>query len=77
MGSCSKVVALLLDYIEGRLPADQQADLEGHLTLCPSCVASVRTYRSTVSLLHSIKEEDLPPELRMTLHSFLDHQTEN
>jgi len=77
MTRCSKVVALLLDYLEERLPGRTQADLDRHLAACPRCVAFLRTYRSTVSLLHSIKEEDLPPELRTTLRAFLGVQTRN
>jgi anti-sigma factor RsiW len=77
MPSCSRLVSLLLDYLEERLPAEVRADLEGHLARCPNCVAYVRTYRSTVSLLHSLKEDDLPPELRTTLHAFLDRRTRN
>jgi hypothetical protein len=35
----------------------------------------VRTYRSTVSLLRSLHEDDLPPELRLRLRAFLDRRT--
>jgi hypothetical protein len=31
----------------------------------------LHTYRSTVSLLRSLREEDLPPDLRRTLNLFL------
>ncbi len=69
-------MALLVDYLENRLPDATRAALERHLTACSSCVAQVETYRSTVSLLHSLTEEDLPPELRTTLHAFLtDHDS--
>ena len=42
-------------------------ELERHLAACPRCVAQLKTYESTVSLLRSIQEDDLPPELRCTL----------
>ena len=77
MGSCSKVVGLLLDYLEGRLSTAEQSALEEHLARCANCVAYVKTYRSTVSLLRSIREEDLPPDLRTSLHAFLDHRADN
>ncbi|MBI2834864.1 MAG: zf-HC2 domain-containing protein [Acidobacteria bacterium] len=77
MRPCSRVVTLLLDYLEGRLLPAVRAELDEHLSRCPSCVSQVRTYRSTVSLLKSLREEDLPPELRTTLHSFLARQSEN
>jgi RNA polymerase sigma-70 factor (ECF subfamily) len=69
---CSRIVALLMDFLEGRLPPSLQADLDRHLAGCPACVVHLRTYRSTLSLLESLTEEDLPPELRTSLRAFLD-----
>jgi anti-sigma factor RsiW len=74
MERCSRVVSLLLDYLEHRLPADVAAGLERHLASCDVCVRQLRTYQSTVSLLHSIEEDDLPPELRLSLRAFLDRK---
>ena len=71
MTRCSKIVSLLLDYLEHRLPPDVQEDLDQHLAACDVCMRQVRTYESTVSLLRSIEEEDLPPELRLSLRAFL------
>jgi anti-sigma factor RsiW len=65
-------VRLLVEYLERQLPPDVHADLERHLSKCPRCVAQLKTYESTVSLLRSVKEEDLPPELRWTLKAFID-----
>ena len=39
-------------------------ELERHLARCPRCVTQLNTYESTVSLLRSIRDDDLPPELR-------------
>ena len=77
MTACAKVVDLLVDYLEGRLPPPAQANLERHLEACPTCVAHVKTYRSTVALLRSLRDEDLPPELRSTLRAFLDRGSSN
>ena len=74
MTGCSRLVALLTDYLEGRLSAETHADLEKHLAACSDCVAFVRTFRSTLSLLHSLTEQDLPPELLIRLRAFLDTQ---
>ena len=68
---CTDVVNLLADYVERQLPPEVHADLEQHLARCPRCVTQLKTYQSTVSLLRSIREEDLPPELRCTLKAFL------
>lgn len=69
---CGNLVALLADFVERRLPPDIQDKLERHLAACPRCVTQLKTYQTTVSLLHSIKEEDLPAELRYTLKAFVD-----
>ena len=74
---CTDLVALLADYVERRLPAAVHAELERHLAACARCVTQVKTYESTISLLHSIKEEDLPPELRCTLKAFINRNCQN
>jgi anti-sigma factor (TIGR02949 family) len=69
---CSSLVSLLADYLDGRLPSDVRCELEQHLNGCPECAAFVGTFRSTVSLLQSLSEQDLPEELRVRLKAFLD-----
>lgn len=77
MPCCSRILTLLADYLEGRLPSAVHEDLEHHLTSCPSCVDYVKTYRSTISLLGSLREDDLPIELRSRLSAFLDDHSRN
>lgn len=72
MQDCSRLVTLLSEYLDGRLPPDVHADLERHLNGCSDCAAFVGTFRSTVSLLQSLTEQDLPEELRVRLRAFLD-----
>jgi anti-sigma factor RsiW len=76
-GRCANVVRLLADFIERQLPREVHADLERHLAKCPRCVAQLKTYQSTVSLLRSVKEDDLPVELRCTLKAFIDRNCQN
>ena len=74
---CGSVVKLLADYLERRLPPHLRAELESHLQKCPRCVCQLRTYESTVSMLRSLRDEELPPELRLTLKSFIDAKCHN
>jgi anti-sigma factor RsiW len=74
---CGSVVKLLADYLERQLPPTTRRDLEAHLEKCPRCVAQLRTYESTVSLLRSLRDDELPPELRLTLKSFIDAKCQN
>jgi anti-sigma factor RsiW len=74
---CTDLVGLLADFVEHHLPPDVHAELERHLAACPRCLTQLKTYKSTVSLLRSIRDEDLPPELRCTLKAFLDKNCTN
>jgi anti-sigma factor RsiW len=74
---CQDLVGLLADYVERQLPPAVQASLERHLSACPRCVAQVQSYQSTVSMLRTIRDDELPPELRCTLKSFLDRNCRN
>jgi anti-sigma factor RsiW len=74
---CTDIVSLLADFVEKHLPPEVHADLERHLTACPRCITQLKTYQSTVSLLRSISEDDLPAELRCTLKAFVDRNCNN
>jgi anti-sigma factor RsiW len=74
---CCDIVRLLADYLEHQLPPNVQRELDQHLQKCSRCVAQLRTYQSTISLLRSLRDEELPPELRLTLKSFLDRRCRN
>ena len=71
---CSKVVDVLADYLENKLPAARHRELDQHLSACDNCVAQLRTYRATISLLRELSDEDLPPELRSSVVMFLSAQ---
>jgi len=75
--SCTDLVGLLADFVEHQLPPEVHEELEKHLARCPRCVAQVKTYESTLSLLRSIRDEDLPMELRCTLKAFLEKNCTN
>ena len=77
MGNCPDIVRLLADFIEGQLPSDEHAALERHLARCDRCLCQLKTYRSTVSILRTIREEELPEELRWTLRAFVDRRCNN
>ena len=74
---CENIVRLLAEFLERQLPPEVHRDLETHLSRCPRCLTQLKTYETTVSLLHSVTEEDLPPELRWTLKSFVDRRCRN
>jgi predicted anti-sigma-YlaC factor YlaD len=74
---CCKVVRFLADYLERRMEPHVRAELDAHLQNCPRCLGQLRTYESTVSLLRELRDDELPPDLRLTVKSFLDARCHN
>jgi anti-sigma factor RsiW len=73
---CQECIDLLVDYLEGELPADRARALDIHLELCPSCVSFVKTYRGTVDVARLLPGDEIPPELTQRLLDFLRREKE-
>lgn len=52
--TCQELADFILDYVEGRLPEDQLKVFEEHLSLCPSCIAYIKSYKSTCQILDAL-----------------------
>jgi anti-sigma factor RsiW len=48
--TCRELADFLMDYVNEDLPSEVRQSFDRHLTLCPNCVAYVRTYRTTIEL---------------------------
>jgi anti-sigma factor RsiW len=58
------ITTFIADYIDGHLPPETLADFEHHLDVCPSCVAYLRSYRTTIAVAAgSVVPQDVPEEL--------------
>lgn len=57
--TCSELVELVTEYLEGALSADDAERFEEHLTLCPACVAHFDQMRATIGVTGRLREEDL------------------
>jgi anti-sigma factor RsiW len=68
---CASGVEVLMDYLEGALPADARADLEAHVAGCPRCTAFLASYRETPRILREALAAALPPDLEESLLRFL------
>ena len=68
---CASGVELLMDYLEGTLPAHVRTDLEAHVAACPRCTAFVASYRETPRILREASAVTLPPDLEASLLRFL------
>ena len=69
--ACVTGVQLLMDYLEGVLPADVCAGLEAHVAGCQRCQAFIESYRQTPRLLRDATDASLPSDVRQSLTEFL------
>ncbi len=47
---CSKLFALLSEYLDDELPANECSELERHLADCPPCVAFLESLKKSIEL---------------------------
>jgi len=73
--ACISGVELLMDYLEGVLPADLHAALEAHVAGCARCAAFVESYRATPRIMRDATAMTLPPDIEASLKAFLREQT--
>lgn len=65
--TCARGVEVLMEYLEGTLPADVRAAVEAHVAACPRCVAFIDSYQRTPELLRHAFAKTLPEDLRQSL----------
>jgi hypothetical protein len=68
---CRKIAELLGDYLEGTLPKRTAELLEWHIDGCAPCVAFINTYRGTVNATRTLRDVEIPPELKTRLLNVL------
>ena len=68
---CASGVHLLMDYLEGELPANLKADIERHVASCERCTAFVASYRETPRIVRDATAFTLPKDLEDSLMTFL------
>ncbi len=56
---CRQAVALVTDYLEGRLSARDVTRLEQHLSACPHCSEYLAQIRATIDVLGQVEPDDL------------------
>jgi len=69
--TCRDGAELLMDYLEGALPAEVRADVDAHLAGCPRCVEFVRAYREAPRILRESTAFEIPDGLVASLQKFL------
>ena len=69
--ACASGVELLMDYLEGVLPAGVRAALDEHVAGCERCTAFVASYCATPRILRDATEAGLPAVVEASLKAFL------
>lgn len=54
MTGCERVIALLGDHVSGELSPLVRADVDQHLSACPTCSTALVEYRAVVRLAASL-----------------------
>jgi len=63
-GSCAYYRAMMSEYVDGELSADDEAEIESHVALCDHCSRELVALKTTVESLAAIGEVDPPASLR-------------
>ena len=72
---CASGGDLLMDFLEGVLPAEVNAALEAHVAECARCAAFVASYQATPRILRDATAAALPPDIEASLQAFLRART--
>jgi anti-sigma factor (TIGR02949 family) len=48
--TCREIVEFLMAYLDGELPADQEATFKEHISACPQCLSYLDTYTESIKL---------------------------
>jgi anti-sigma factor RsiW len=73
--TCASGVELLMDYLEGVLPAEINAALEQHVAGCARCTAFVASYQATPRIIRDATDASLPADIEASLQAFLRART--
>ena len=65
--SCSELVELVTDYLDGALAPADRARFDAHIAKCANCTAYVEQFRETIRLTGRLHEDDVEPAARAAL----------
>ena len=71
---CRDILDLILAYQEGTLDPTERQAFEAHIADCVNCWRFLETYRETVALGQRLRQEEIPPDVRERLETFLQNR---
>ena len=60
---CREVVELVTDFLEGRMAVDRRDLFERHMAMCTWCQTYLDQMRHTLTVVGSLREDDVPAPL--------------
>lgn len=65
--TCQELIDFIASYRDNELSPDQRVEFERHLSVCPSCVAYLKTYEQTIALTRATGDDPVPEDVPESL----------
>lgn len=65
--TCQELIDFIASYRDNELSPDQRGEFERHLSVCPSCVAYLKTYEQTIALTRATGDDPVSEEVPESL----------
>ena len=69
--NCKELIYLLEDYLDGTMEGQLKEELDAHIAMCEPCLHFLETYGKTRVLCRQVTLDEIPPEFRERLRSFV------
>lgn len=69
--NCKELIYLLEDYLDGTMEERLKEELDAHIAMCEPCLHFLDTYGKTRVLCRQVTLDEIPPEFRERLRSFV------
>jgi len=69
--TCQHCIDVLVDYLEGQLPPEEEKELDEHFMACPPCLDFLDQYRAASTLCRKALEAEMPAAMTDKLSDFL------
>lgn len=69
--NCKELIHLLEDYLDGTMEEQLKEELDAHIAMCEPCLRFLETYDKTRILCRQVTLDEIPPEFRERLRSFV------
>ena len=65
--TCQELIEFVATYRDNELTTNQRVEFERHLSVCPSCVAYLKTYEQTIALTQASADDPVPEDVPESL----------